>query len=269
MVLLENNYRSEQHIRTAAAAINRQYAEVVAELPRLELAELRCVETPGCFLLELAEANLRQLLRAWAERHYLQTDYRSLVSTAIVPVELEGDARLHELFGLLNRARLLTVLREGPYGSMALNETFEELLRPQLDRGSRGQFFAGAPVLITRNDHARRLFNGDVGVILKAVDGSYRAVFARHDGYESFAAESLPSHEPGFALTVHKSQGSEYDEVLLLLPPAGGRRLLTKEIVYTGITRARQRALICGTPEVLRTAIARRIVRESGLLAQE
>jgi exodeoxyribonuclease V alpha subunit len=81
----------------------------------------------------------------------------------------------------------------------------------------------------------------------------------------SFPADSLPAHELGFALTVHKSQGSEYGQVLLVLPLKGGRRLLTKEIVYTGITRAKQLAVICGTRDVLRFAIRRRIERETGL----
>jgi exodeoxyribonuclease V alpha subunit len=75
----------------------------------------------------------------------------------------------------------------------------------------------------------------------------------------------LPAHELGFALTVHKSQGSEYGQVLLVLPPTGGRRLLTKELVYTGITRAKELAIVCATREVLRLAIQRKCVRESAL----
>ena len=81
-----------------------------------------------------------------------------------------------------------------------------------------------------------------------------------------FAEESLPAHELGFALTVHKSQGSEYGNVLVVLPPEGGRRLLTKELVYTAITRAKSLAVLCGTRAVLRLAIGRQVVREAGML---
>ena len=91
-------------------------------------------------------------------------------------------------------------------------------------------------------------------------------MFPRHGGFVSFAVEALPSHELGLALTVHKSQGSEYDSVLVVLPPSGARRLLTKEILYTGVTRARNLALIAGSRDILRLAIRRKIVRESALL---
>ena len=123
-------------------------------------------------------------------------------------------------------------------------------------------------MLVTRNDYNRRLFNGDVGVTLRDPRGQYHVAFARQEGCVLVPAEALPSHELGFALTVHKSQGSEYDQVLLVLPPSGGQRLLTKEILYTGVTRARELAVLCGTKEVLQAAISRRSVRESGVLGR-
>jgi exodeoxyribonuclease V alpha subunit len=123
----------------------------------------------------------------------------------------------------------------------------------------------GAPVLITRNDSARGLFNGDVGVALRDRQGGLRVLFDRQEGSMSFPAESLPAHELGFALTVHKSQGSEYQHVMLVVPPTGGRRLLTKELIYTAMTRAKSLAVICSTKASLELAISRRIVRESAL----
>jgi len=169
-----------------------------------------------------------------------------------------------QLFRLLGRGRLLTLVREGPWGCVDINRFLAEQLRPRWDRSGRS-LFAGAPVLITRNDHQRQLFNGDVGITLKTPGGGLRVIFARGDGYTALAPEALPAHELGFALTVHKSQGSEYGQVLLILPPEGGRRLLTKEILYTGITRAKQLAIVCSTREVLQYAISRKIERESGL----
>jgi exodeoxyribonuclease V alpha subunit len=78
--------------------------------------------------------------------------------------------------------------------------------------------------------------------------------------------DALPAHESAFALTVHKSQGSEYEQVLLVVPPEGGRRLLTREMIYTGVTRAKQLALICGPEDAVRLAIRKQIARESALL---
>jgi exodeoxyribonuclease V alpha subunit len=146
-----------------------------------------------------------------------------------------------------------------------VNRLLEQLLRPRLDGRAAGALFAGAPVLITRNDHVRQLYNGDVGVTLRS-SGGLRVVFARQGGYLCYPADALPAHELAFALTVHKSQGSEYGQVLLALPPAGGRRLLTKELLYTGITRARELAVICGTRAALSLAIRRKVERESALL---
>ena len=91
-------------------------------------------------------------------------------------------------------------------------------------------------------------------------------LFARQGGCEAFAAESLPPHELGFALTVHKSQGSEYGNVMVVVPPKGAKRLLTKELIYTAVTRAKSLAIICSAKDVLRFAIGRKIMRESGLL---
>ena len=106
-----------------------------------------------------------------------------------------------------------------------VNELIEKHLRPHLDRRASGRFFAGLSISISRNDHSRCLYNGDVGITLPSGAGGYRVVFQRPEGYVSFPAEVLPAHETAFACTVHKSQGSEYDQVLLVLPPTGGRPL--------------------------------------------
>jgi exodeoxyribonuclease V alpha subunit len=119
--------------------------------------------------------------------------------------------------------------------------------------------------MITRNDYSRALFNGDVGIALDSQAG-YRVFFQRSGDYVSFPVEALPAHEPAFAITVHKSQGSEYEQVLLVLPPEGGRRLLSKEMIYTGITRAKHLVAICSKAEVLRYAVSRKVERASALL---
>src|SRR5581483_12007437 len=142
----------------------------------------------------------------------------------------------------------------------------DHLLRPRPDGDSRGGLFAGAPVLILRNDATHGPCNGDVGLALRR-RGSLRVVFPRQDGFVWFPADALPAHQLGFALTVHKSQGSEYAHVMVVLPPEGGRRLLTRELLYTAVTRAKCLAVLCGTKEALRFAVGRRVIRESGLLA--
>lgn len=282
LVVLEKNYRSQRTLQEAARAINRQDQGLVERLPRLEgptpFAGLE--RKPGAWLLEqkdMAVAQWRQLLLHWLEQVYLGAagggdSYRALVETCVLPAASEIPAEQHQtlarMFALLNRARILTLIREGPWGCVGINDFLDNTLRIRIDRPARGRLFLGAPVLITRNDHTRRLYNGDVGLTLRTAAGGYRVVFPRGQGFVAFGAETLPGHELAFALTVHKSQGSEYDHVLLVLPPEGGRRLLTKELIYTGITRAKDVAIVCATKESLSTAIGRRVERESGLLGR-
>lgn len=284
VVLLQTNHRSQQQIREAAQAINRRDTATVDRLPLLTLGDgappathwARAQSLGGCWLLEqsLATANeLRSFLHSWAEHAYFSKPdagpcLGDLVRATVVPNDLDGGAadELHRLFALLERFRLLTLVREGPWGSVEINRFFDQMLRPRLDPGARGGLFAGAPVLVTRNDPVRQLNNGDVGLALPGAHGGLRVVFSRQDGLVSLPEEALPAHELGFALTIHKSQGSEYAHVLVVLPPEGGRRLLTKELVYTAITRAKTLAVLCGTREVLRLAISRQIEREAGML---
>lgn len=272
LVILQTNHRSQPQIREAAAAINRQQTDIVAQLPVLAPPESDTDwhdlhERGGCWLLEQTgqPQELRRALQAWASQHFLGDFPQTLQAFTWTPTA-EDDASLQETFRtFFQRAdsrRILTVLREGSWGSAGINAYLDQYLRPHFDRVSQGMLFAGAPVLITANDHMRGLYNGDVGLTLRSTFG-LRVVFQRQGRFVSFPAESLPPHERGFALTVHKSQGSEYDCVFLVLPPTGGRRLLTKEILYTGLTRARRLAVVCATRAVLELAIRQRTVRDS------
>jgi exodeoxyribonuclease V alpha subunit len=120
--------------------------------------------------------------------------------------------------------------------------------------------------MITRNDYTRDLYNGDVGVVLRQDDGIYRAFFKRGDRPVAFPASSLADWDLAFAMTVHKSQGSEFNDTLMILPEDAEHRLLTREIIYTAVTRASQRLIVYGSTAALRTALARKIKRQSGLM---
>jgi exodeoxyribonuclease V alpha subunit len=216
---------------------------------------------------------LRGFLTQWAEQAYFRSrldgaTLAELIATVEIPDQVDADSqvRFHQLFTLIDRFRLLTLVRESVWGCDEINGFFELYLRPRLGADTRTGLFAGAPVLITRNDSSRGLFNGDVGITLRRREGGLSVLFPRQGGCEAFAAESLPPHELGFALTVHKSQGSEYRSVMVVVPPKGAKRLLTKELIYTAVTRAKCLAIICSAKDVLRFAIGRKIMRESGLL---
>ncbi|HEX4083417.1 MAG TPA: exodeoxyribonuclease V subunit alpha [Chthoniobacteraceae bacterium] len=158
-----------------------------------------------------------------------------------------------EALRLFREFRILCALRGGPFGVENLNRRIAALLREEgLDRA--------LPVLITRNDYPLRLFNGDIGMI---VDGA--AWFAGEDGaLRHIPPARLPEHEPAFAMTVHKSQGSEFENVLLLLPDKESP-VLTRELVYTGLTRARREVELWYEPMALGSAITARTTRNTGL----
>jgi exodeoxyribonuclease V alpha subunit len=172
-----------------------------------------------------------------------------------------------DAFARLDDFRILCGLREGPYGVEAVNSMVERMLREEHLIKVDGQWYPGRPVLITRNDYNLRLFNGDMGIALPdpGAGDELRVFFQDSEGrLRKFHPLRLPEHEAMYAVTVHKSQGSEFDEILFLLPDRDSP-VLTRELIYTAITRARERVQIWGNADVFRDAVARRTVRTSGL----
>jgi len=166
----------------------------------------------------------------------------------------------------LNRFHILCAVRQGPYGVETVNRFAEEILVEAGLISAREWWYAGRPVLVTRNDPALKLFNGDIGVILPdPATGELRAWFAGADNSpRGIPPIRLPEHETVFAMTVHKSQGSEFEEVLLLLPDRDSP-LLTRELVYTAVTRASRRVELWFEEPAFSAAVSRRVERASGL----
>ena len=163
---------------------------------------------------------------------------------------------------MLRRHRVLTAVREGEAGSRTLNARIAiALQRP----GAREDaFFHGRPLIIRENSYRHGLYNGDVGLVWLDADGAMRVWFETDSGPRAWLPAALPAHESAFALTVHKSQGSEFDDVLLVLPERSVR-VASRELLYTGITRARRSLTLWANETVLAEAIARRAQRWSGL----
>jgi exodeoxyribonuclease V alpha subunit len=174
------------------------------------------------------------------------------------------------LFDALNRFRILCATRSGPRGVDQVNSAMAAQVRraAQVPLALGAQWFAGRPVMVTRNDYALGLFNGDIGIALPAADGALRVHFRTGDGrLRVVSPAALPPHDSAFALTVHKSQGSEFEHAVLILPSSFSR-VLTRELVYTAITRARERVEIIGARAMLAQAIATPTQRDSALAAR-
>jgi exodeoxyribonuclease V alpha subunit len=175
------------------------------------------------------------------------------------------------LFNALGRFRVLCAEREGLRGVVEINKVvgqqFRKALDHPLDSGSHSEWYPGRPVMVLSNDYVLKLFNGDVGIVLPDASDTPMVHFPDSDGgFRAVAPLRLPEHETAFATTVHKAQGSEFDHVLLMMP-AKPSRVVTRELLYTAVTRSRSGVAIVGGPDVVEKAIVSPTRRYSGLVA--
>lgn len=177
------------------------------------------------------------------------------------------DAWAAEVLQAFEGFRLLCAVREGEWGVSGLNDAIAQRLEEQGLLKRRGDWYVGRPVMVTRNDYATGVYNGDIGLVLPDPErpASLRVYFSDGGQVRSVLATRLRNVETAFAMTVHKSQGSEFSHTVMVLPREASS-VLARELVYTGITRARQRfTLLTPNPGVLPDAIRRRTERTSGL----
>ena len=164
--------------------------------------------------------------------------------------------------------RVLCAHRVGPFGAERFNRLVERRLRALGLASANDPFYPGRPILVTRNDPRTGLSNGDTGVAVRDADGRTRVWFPElraADGRPRLVAPArLPPHESFFALTVHRAQGSEYDEAAVVLGPAESR-VATRELLYTAVTRARRKVVVHGSEESVAAAVGSVTARASGL----
>jgi exodeoxyribonuclease V alpha subunit len=206
---------------------------------------------------------LRQQLLRWTRA--LATTLRDLVERG---AGAGGAARALQALGA---RQLLCALREGDYGASTIARRIEHQLKIELGVPGDSEWFAGRCVIVGTNDYSHGLYNGDVGIALADDDGQLRVWFECRDEHgapttRGFAPESLSALEGAWALTVHKSQGSEYGEVAVLLPPDPESRVLSRQLLYTAVSRARERVELWATTPALEAALARPVTRDSGLI---
>ena len=253
IVVLKKNYRfdADSGIDALAAAVNAGDADRS---------------------LALLESELKGsiAMRHYHSRKEMGVALERLVIEKIAPAFKVGDPL--KALQQINTLKILTPLRKGPVGVLALNQWVEQILvrhdviEPL--QASMPAWYSGRPVMITSNDYYHNLFNGDVGIAMAApaARSPMLQVFFpdQKQGIKSLVPEQLPGHETVYAMTVHKGQGTEFDCVVLILPDVDVP-ILTRELLYTAITRARRQVEIWGHAGVLKKAIGRRIRRASGL----
>ena len=283
VAVLEHSYRMDaadprgRAILEAAGAVHTAQAHLLTDKRGLAVERTPGTLTwSGCEWVDTSQQPLETVHAvAAALWHHFDGPRAQRIANDIVFRFTDGHVdpsqarELEDLWSLLGRARLLTVTRALPTGSLALNAYIHDLALDRMTVTGRPDFVPGEPVMITANDYQRGLFNGDQGIVVRADEGAghhrFRVVFRVAGQLVPFAIEALRDRlELAWALTVHKSQGSELDALALVLPE-DDLPLLTRELLYTGITRARTSAVLCGTRAALTNAGKRAQLRHSGL----
>ena len=191
-----------------------------------------------------------------------KTTYQTILSSyqAVVTSDSVGKA-----FDAFERSRVLCAVHSGDFGVEAINDRITRSMRTLQWIGLE-ENFCGKPILISSNDYELGLFNGDIGLLWHDENKNLRAYFHDADqGLRSLPVTSLPGHEPAWAMTVHKSQGSEFDSIILILPGESHRQALSRELLYTAVTRARQKLYIDASRSALDISCNVRSQRHSGL----
>jgi len=243
VVTLQTSHRfhADSTIGRLAAAINAGDADAVASVLDEDGEEVRAVTDTG-------DTSISRLVQSLADAF-----------SALQEDDSPAAALAH-----LESLRLLTATRVGPLGSEAMNERIGETLARCHGFRVDDHWHHGRPVMVTQNEPRAGLFNGDVGIVWHDADGHVRVWFRTEEGLQSFHPSLLPAHDTVYAMTIHKSQGSEFDTAFLLLPAAESR-VLTRELLYTAVTRAKRQLHVFGSIESWRGGVERMVERQSGL----
>ncbi|MGO9885228.1 MAG: exodeoxyribonuclease V subunit alpha [Solirubrobacteraceae bacterium] len=242
IVVLERVHRFGGAIAELATAIRHGDQDLVVELLKRSPDGVRWIET------DLSDDGGLAPVR----------DGAISAATAVVAAARAGDAA--GALRALGTYRILCAHRRGPYGVASWTVRLEGWLADSIDSE---RWYVGRPLLVTENDHELRLNNGDTGVIVRSGERTL-AAFERGGEVVDYSPSRLGAIETVYAMTIHKSQGSQFDAAAVLLPEPGSR-ILTRELLYTAATRARRQLIVVGTEEAVRAAVSRPVARASGL----
>jgi exodeoxyribonuclease V alpha subunit len=268
----------DQLASVEAGAVLSDLVEGLGGRSDVHVAALRTSHRFGEAIRELAEAvrtgdadRAVELLRAGDEHVEFVPEpdpvprmRELLLGPALEMVRAAEAGDVDGALAALDRQRLLCAHREGPYGVQHWNRQVERWLGEETGEPIWTSWYPGRPLLVTANDYGLGIYNGDTGVVVRRGEVGLRAAVAGSARRHDLATGRLGQLETMHAMTIHKSQGSQAERVVVVLPPPESR-LLTRELFYTALTRARERLVVVGSEDDVRAAIARRAVRATGL----
>jgi exodeoxyribonuclease V alpha subunit len=247
IVVLDREHRFGGGIARLARAIRTGDADASLEVLREGAADVTWIETEG------EGAGAVALVRP------------SAVAGARAMIAAARDGKAADALTALATFRILCAHRRGPYGVTTWTTRMEDWLADEIPGFSaQERFYVGRPLLVTENDYELGLHNGDTGVVVRTDEDRVVAVFERGGESIAFSPSRLGAVETVYAMTIHKSQGSQFDAAAVILPEPESR-ILTRELLYTAATRARRRLILAGSEEAVRAAVGRPVARASGL----
>ena len=264
LCMLQKSYRFDARsgIGQLAKAVNAGSAQKVDLVWQRQFADIEH--------MALSSEHYRAMINTLVEEY---SHYLHRIDTPQCDDDGQVETMNHKAKAVLdtfNRCRLLCAVREGDFGVAGLNHRIEKALAVRKRIQMQDElWYHGRPVMVTRNDHGLGLYNGDIGICMRDdtdPEPRLKVYFELPDGsVKSVLPSRVPEHETAYAMTIHKSQGSEFDFTLMILPPEFSP-ILTRELIYTGITRAKKRLALYADMQVLKRGIKVRTERASGLV---
>jgi exodeoxyribonuclease V alpha subunit len=280
VTVLQVSKRCQEHIAALSEHVRQGNAEAfIAEVSQLDNIGFddwaRTCSNKGVYWHGFAAEHQRwfKVCQDWYIQHYLnhapkQNSYVEMVQTLrfqrMVDEEIQHNM-LSPVFAAIKSQRILTLTHGGQTGTEQINALIADWLKKDLHIESVNDCFHGAVIMIKHNDATLNLFNGDVGLVVEVAPKQFQVFFEAADAFQAYSIHLIPDHTLAFAMTVHKSQGSEFSHVLIPLTEQLENPLLTREIIYTGMTRAKQSVLVYGSESALKKAISHKTHRNSGL----
>ena len=266
---LQQSHRFSVRFQTVSKMIIEGSSSTVNEIEKLHLSDdlafIRTLETDKDSSIYHYDAGqkdqLENVLTSWLKGQFADTEFVTLVRK-FSKTQHEDFEIVAQLLNLMQQRQVLGLVNEGYWGITSLNANCMRILKSLLGEENRGNFFQGLCVMMTRNDRNLGIYNGDTGILLN-FKGELRAYFQGANGWVTLHSDRFSQLVPALAITVHKSQGSEYGSVLMVFPDVK-TPLAMREIVYTGITRAKKYAVLFASTPMLQYAIENKSPRTMG-----